>query len=131
MIGNALPPTFSLLVGMAALGMTASQAEHHLRITPRMVKGFCAAKSAPVTPPNKVARMYPAKRKFRSAIPGLRFKTGMRFELGNEFKGEATLWKVKFFYGSSKDIRTIALEGTLYRRILRSKRLSQIAEATA
>lgn len=121
MIGNSLPPVFSVLVGLAVRGMEASEVKRYLGTSPGVITGFCASKQAAPTPPDKIATSYPSTRKFRSALPGLRFKSGMRFELANKLRGEAVHWKISFFYGSSKDIRTIPLNSSLYRRILSAK----------
>ena len=45
----------------------------------------------------------------------------MRFELANEFGEDSVLWKVRFFYGSSKDIRTIELNGQ-YKKLVQKVR---------
>jgi DNA (cytosine-5)-methyltransferase 1 len=121
MIGNALPPTFSMLVGLAAQGIKATEVSHVLERTSSIVGQLCASRTAPSTPPDRVAHAYPVTRKFRSALPGLRFKSGMRFELANELDDVSPHWKVRFFYGSPKDIRTISLDSYLYRRVLCAK----------
>jgi DNA (cytosine-5)-methyltransferase 1 len=126
MIGNSLPPAFSLLVGLAVRGMDASEVKRYLRTMSAGITNFCASTPAAPTPPDKVATSYPLTRKFRSALPGLRFKSGMRFELANKLSGAAVHWKISFFYGSSKDIRTIPLNSGLYRRILSANGMSSV-----
>ena len=112
MIGNAIPPTFTYLLALSARGLT-----------PENFRGFGDAGqalkmppvSAPVTQPDQEGRTYPKTRSFRAALPGLRFKSGMRFELANEWVGSEPEWRVRFFFGSSKDIREIELDGDVMR----------------
>jgi DNA (cytosine-5)-methyltransferase 1 len=106
MIGNAVPPTFSFLVGMAVQG--------------RAFEGFHPSdgaltkpeRSAPITKPDHPAGKYRETRRFRAAIPGLRFKSGLRFELCNDFSDGSVSWLVKFVHGTPKDIRELPLDGT-------------------
>lgn len=111
MIGNAIPPTFTHLLALAAQG-----------VSPRTFKGLdhagrkleLPATPAPVTLPDREGRAYPEKRSFRAAIPGLRFKSGMRFELSNAFEGALPGWRMRFFFGSSKDVREVVFDGTIW-----------------
>lgn len=110
MVGNAIPPTFTYLLAMAAQRVPAGK-----------FKGFEAAAgklelppvASLVTLPDSEGRSYPEGRSFRAAIPGLRFKSGMRFELANSSTPVGAEWKVRFFFGSSKDIREIDLDGSI------------------
>jgi DNA (cytosine-5)-methyltransferase 1 len=110
MVGNAIPPTFSYLVASAAKG-----------VPPDRLPGFAEvgtalrlpAVPAPVTPPDREGRTYPEARGFRAALPTLRFKSGMRFDLSNSFSDDGPDWRVRFFFGSSKDIREIDLDGSI------------------
>ena len=116
MVGNAIPPTFTYLVARAAQDVSAKDllpyAEAGLGLRqPEMV--------APVTPPTTEGRIYPAGRSFRAALPGLRFKSGMRFELANG-RGLTQDWQVRFFFGPSVKIREIALDGDLLRELRKS-----------
>lgn len=112
MIGNAIPPTFTYLLALAARGVDPeafgglADAGQRLALPPL---------KAPVTPPDREGRTYPLSRSFRAAIPGLRFKSGMRFELANAATPEGADWRVRFFFGSSKDIREIDLAGDVLR----------------
>nr|WP_274604053.1 DNA cytosine methyltransferase [Sphingomonas sp. CFBP 13720] len=117
MIGNAIPPTFTYLVALAAKG-----------VTPDQFSGFAAAgkvlripeRVAPVTVPDGEGRTYPVKRGFRAALPGFRFKSGMRFDLSNSLMSGQVEWTVRFFFGPSKDIRQIELDGEVTRDLRRS-----------
>jgi DNA (cytosine-5)-methyltransferase 1 len=110
MVGNAIPPTFTYLVACAAQGVTAKafkpfgEAGEALAVPP---------KKAPVTAPDSEGRSYAAKRGFRAALPGLRFKSGMRFDLSNEIDDGGAAWRVRFFFGPSKDIREVNLDGSV------------------
>lgn len=117
MIGNAIPPTFPYLLAMAAQGHSAED-----------FKGFAGAgarlslpeATAPVTLPDREGRTYPATRSFRAALPGLRFKSGMRFELTNSTGSLDQEWRVRFFFGSSQDVREVELEGDIIRDLKRN-----------
>jgi DNA (cytosine-5)-methyltransferase 1 len=117
MVGNAVPPSFTYLLGLAA-----QEIEDFLKVD------FSAASDllhlptvkAPVTVPDSEGRTYPETRSFRAAVPGLRFKSGMRFELANARARPSTEWEVRFFFGSSKDIREIELDGSILRGLMSS-----------
>lgn len=118
MVGNAIPPTFTYLIAQAALGVPAADLRTftdagRLLALPERV--------APVTPPTTAGRTYPVGRSFRAALPGLRFKSGMRFELANARGGDGA-WRVRFFFGPSVDIREIEMDNELLNQ-LRSSRL--------
>jgi DNA (cytosine-5)-methyltransferase 1 len=117
MIGNAVPPLFSFMVGMASHKATSARVERKLIAAPRTLCKLKAVCIPNYGPPHKVTESYPEKRRFRAAIPGLRFKSGMRFELANEFGPSGVRWRVRFFYGPSTDIRNIPLDGNFCRRI--------------
>jgi DNA (cytosine-5)-methyltransferase 1 len=79
-----------------------------------------------VTPPDGEGRSYNAKRGFRAALPGFRFKSGMRFDLSNTVLGGDTQWSVRFFFGPSKDIRQIELDGEVTKDLRRSPWFAEI-----
>lgn len=110
MIGNAIPPTFTYLLASAARGVPA-KAFKGLQMDPRQMALPDVLPRA--TPPEKAGRSYPEGRAFRAAIPGLRFKSGMRFELSNGAARSKPDWKVRFFFGPSKDVREIELDGAV------------------
>lgn len=108
MIGNAIPPTFTYLLASAAKGITAktfkglTAGEGELAVPDRLPKPTLS---------EKAGRTYPQGRSFRAAIPGLRFKSGMRFELSNGSRRSDPDWRVRFFFGPSKDVREVGLDG--------------------
>lgn len=110
MVGNAIPPTFTYLLASAARGVEAET-----------FGGMVMEGSLPMpevlprsTPPESAGRTYPEGRSFRAAIPGLRFKSGMRFELSNGGGRSEPDWRVRFFFGPSKDVREVDLDGGSY-----------------
>lgn len=109
MVGNAIPPTFTYLIANAALGVEVAE---FVPLAEAGAKLVLPVKTASVTPPTAEGRTYPVGRSFRAALPGLRFKSGMRFELANG-RGEVRDWQVRFFFGPSVDIREIELDADL------------------
>jgi len=104
MIGNAVPPLFSYLAGVALSEHEADPSKHfHI---PTVLPD--------VTPPHAVASSFPAKRRFRAVVPGLRFKSGMRVQLENKFDDGAVNWNLEFVYGPSKAFTHLHLDRQLY-----------------
>lgn len=108
MVGNAIPPTFTFLLASAARGITAKAFRGLKADKAHMALPAVLPKA---TPPEKAGRTYPEGRAFRAAIPGLRFKSGMRFELSNGSSRTDRDWRVRFFFGPSKDVREVDLDG--------------------
>lgn len=109
MIGNAVPPMFAYLVGLAAQALGAAAPAQDEPPAPLVLP----TELPDVTPPHAIGTAYPAHRRFRAALPGLRFKSGMRFQLANGFSDGSTSWAVEFFFGPSKQVRTVALDRDL------------------
>lgn len=125
MIGNAIPPTFTYLLALAARGV----------LTENFVGYAAAGKTlelpnevAPVTIPDREGRSYPITRSFRTALPHLRFKSGMRFDLSNELSGKSASWRIRFFFGPSKDIREIDLDGSITSDLMRGMAMAEMIE---
>lgn len=116
MVGNAIPPTFTYLVAKAAQGVSAENLVPYEQVGLSLLRPDAVA---PVTPPTTEGRTYPAGRSFRAALPGLRFKSGMRFELANG-RGCEQDWQVRFFFGPSIDIREITLDSDLLGELRKS-----------
>ena len=78
MVGNALPPLFAFYVAHAMKGTAITQ-------LPSPAGGLKLVLPCTVRPPltgiESPSFKYPAGRRFRFAIPALRMKSGMRFEL--------------------------------------------------
>lgn len=116
MVGNAVPPAFSYLMGHvfqstmpAELPPLAVHSEHLLAPTPAPV----------LTPPDRPGSIFPPGRSFRFAIPSLQLKSGVRFELRNRIiDGDAT-WAIDFYFGTSKNIIALQMDGALGGRLLK------------
>ncbi|WP_352761141.1 DNA cytosine methyltransferase [Mesorhizobium sp. M0217] len=110
MIGNAVPPAFAYLMGHALQDHAANevlsldQAGKYLkRPVPLPVE----------TAPDRVGAKYPSDRTFRFAIPSLQLKSGVRFELCNDRSGDVVIWRMAFYFGTSKAIHAVALDEAL------------------
>lgn len=114
MIGNAVPPAFSYLMGQVLQGRPATEASS-LR---EAARGLRRPKPIPAeTPPDRAGARYPANRTFKFAIPSLQLKSGVRFELANDCSGKVVEWKVAFYFGTSKAIHSITLNQTVANRL--------------
>lgn len=106
LVGNAIPPTFTYLLGKAIQQIPARVLDK----LPSSSELLCIpAGLPPVTKPEGRGQTYPRARRFRAALQGFRFKSGMRFELANEVDelGECISWRVRFFYGASTDVQRV------------------------
>jgi len=109
MIGNAFPPVMSYYVISSMLEITAKKI-----LLPNEV-AYKHPMPSTLPPPVKMevnARKYPPARKFKAAIPGLRFGSGVRFDFSNHFINESPSWLISFFFGSSKKIRELPLNNS-------------------
>ncbi|UAJ11069.1 DNA cytosine methyltransferase [Glacieibacterium megasporae] len=110
MIGNAVPPAITYLVGHALQGHIAAEVPS----LPAAAAGL--RRPGPisiVTPPDRIGGRYPATRNFKFAIPSLQLKSGVRFELGNLLDDDIVGWRVAFYFGTSKSIQSLKLDGSL------------------
>ncbi|MCG8329151.1 MAG: DNA (cytosine-5-)-methyltransferase [Chitinophagales bacterium] len=106
MIGNAVPPILTYYIFQSMLEVPSSNL-----LNPTESQYYHE------TPPHKSVksnlglpkRKYPAKRKFKFAVPNLRYGSGVRFELSNDPKSNGIPWSFKFFHGNSKNIKEIKL----------------------
>jgi DNA (cytosine-5)-methyltransferase 1 len=114
MIGNAVPPLFAYLMGQALRSVAAKK----LVPLKAAAKKFTAPTPAPAeTPPDRAGGSYPANRTFKFAVPSLQLKSGVRFELANDFVRNVARWRIDFYFGTSKEIESIALDEGLERRL--------------
>jgi DNA (cytosine-5)-methyltransferase 1 len=110
MIGNALPPLLAYHLAHSMLGTKPCD----LPPPSEAISIFSAPETHPKkTLPDKPGSSFSSDRKFRFAIPGLRFKSGVRFELSNA----AGKWAVRFFYGDSKNTGQMDLGSHTIREI--------------
>lgn len=111
MVGNAVPPLFSYYVAQALQGKTPE-------IAPKITEHIDSLR-IPIPPakdarPDKAGCRYPWNRRFQFAIPSLRLKSGVRFELVNVPSESYTTWQIAFYFGTSKSIQTLPLDDSLY-----------------
>jgi DNA (cytosine-5)-methyltransferase 1 len=114
MIGNAVPPVLTYYIFQSMLETPITKVRSlkessYLHEQPK----FKAYKSKIGLPIAK----YPSTRKFQFAVPNLRFGSGVRFELSNNLNIEKNLWSFKFFYGNSKKIKELKLNGELIEKL--------------
>lgn len=111
MVGNALPPLFSYYVAHALLGHEPNEVPDIVSHGPSLCTPIPPASN---TRPPKPGFHFPESRKFRFAIPSLRLKSGVRFELANDTSGATPSWEVAFYFGTSKSIQRLPLDADLY-----------------
>jgi DNA (cytosine-5)-methyltransferase 1 len=110
MIGNAIPPlmTFYIAQAMQETAFESVRFPHQATYLHAMPSTLAVSAQ-----PSEKGRSFSPNRKFKAAIPGLRFGSGMRFELENFHLDYLVGWRVNFFFGNSKDIRSVDLTGVL------------------
>lgn len=106
MVGNAIPPAFTYYLAHAFKGTPKSKLP---AISTAATKLTAPLPPPPVTRPDTPGGRYPANRRFRFAIPSLRLKSGVRFELANGFDDGYVSWRVSFYFGTSKSIQSLTL----------------------
>lgn len=117
MIGNAIPPAFAYLLGSAMRGVSTT----NLRGIREAVHCWRAPAARPeVVVPNRHSVRYKENRTFRFAVPALHLKSGVRFELANSQRKDQLGWQIAFYFGTSKEIKSLRLD-TATERIVQSK----------
>lgn len=115
MIGNAFPPVMTYFAAHALLETPSDDVKQlvdlgHVHPRPHL--------PSPVTPPPPPKRRFSPSRRFRAAVPGLRFGSGMRFELVNDVdKAGIASWYMNFYFGNSKSFKRIELGTKLLDRV--------------
>lgn len=118
MIGNAVPPLLTFYIAQSMQGICLSDLTLAKDVHPdRLSLGNELAISH--KPDNEGAK-FSKSRSFRLAIPGLRFGSGVRFELKNVFDNSSkeVKWQVSFFYGSSKNIKAHKMDYEAFKNTL-------------
>jgi DNA (cytosine-5)-methyltransferase 1 len=115
MIGNAIPPAFSYLMGHA---FQSTKAETLPALCSHYLSLSAPIPAPPHTPPHRPGAVYPPNRSFRFAIQSLQLKSGVRFELRNRLLGGTNHWAVEFYFGTSKKIISMHLDSNLYSHLL-------------
>lgn len=110
MIGNAVPPILTYFIFQSMLRVPLNKLvlpkdAAYIHKKPEF-KGFKSNLGLP-------KRKYPAKRKFKFAVPHLRYGSGVRFELSNNPKEKNVPWSFKFYFGNSKNIKEINLNADI------------------
>lgn len=108
MIGNALPPIIAFFLAHSFKATSPHDLAYE-KVRTQLIHGLPAELPTKVAPDVK-GMQYRTDRRFCSAIPGLRFGSGVRFQLTNRSDGKAIAWKIEFFFGNSKDIRSLQLD---------------------
>lgn len=122
MIGNAIPPLFTYFIGKSMLedhdyaGVLNSLKDCQFKPKKTTFKDVQLE-----TKKNK----YPLKRKFRFAIPNLRFGSQVRFELANYTDRDPVQWKVDYYFGPSKNIMTIPLNNKLLNTLQKNIKINK------
>lgn len=115
MVGNAVPPAFSYLMGHVFQGTKVDLVPQLDRYSGQL----SAPSPAPViTPPHRPGTNYPPNRSFRFAIQSLQLKSGVRFELRNRISDVHTEWSVDFYFGTSKNILELQMDSALLAKLL-------------
>lgn len=110
MVGNAVPPLLAYYVAHSMLGTRPGDVPS----PNEAVASFVPPSEVPdFTKPDRTKTNYQPTRKFRASVPGLRFKSGTRFELSNSFESGGAEWRFRFFFGDSKRISEIPLDEDL------------------
>lgn len=106
MIGNAVPPVLTYYIFQSMLEVATNKVKHPSNSSYYHKKPKFKSKDSNLGLPK---RKFPAKRKFKFAVPNLRYGSGVRFELSNDPKSDEIPWSFKFFHGNSKNIKEIKL----------------------
>jgi DNA (cytosine-5)-methyltransferase 1 len=126
MIGNAVPPLLTFYIAQSMQERSAkdlldphSVPRERLELSPE---------AGPRRDPGSEGASFPWSRSFWLAIKGLRFGSGVRFDLKNLHDKEhrTTSWRINFYYGSSKDIRNRALDRSLLETALRAVKNNEL-----
>jgi DNA (cytosine-5)-methyltransferase 1 len=102
LVGNAFPPPVAYLIGRAVCGAVVARGFESVGKTQRLPK-----KQPPQTRPERRAVFFSWQRRFHVALPHLRMKSGVRFDLANEVSTRRVHWKIRFHYGPSKEVQRI------------------------
>jgi DNA (cytosine-5)-methyltransferase 1 len=117
MIGNAVPPILTFYIAQSMLETDVED----LVLPNQANNPIVIPDELPIihNPDNRGAK-YSWSRSFWLAVPGLRFGSGVRFELRNyhDKRDKSSSWRMNFFYGNSKNIKKKDLDLSLFERSL-------------
>lgn len=116
MIGNAIPPVLTFYIAQAMQEINVKDIKHPRETADQLINHEILPN---IYEPEKRGAKYAWSRSFWLAIKGLRFGSGVRFELRNypDKDLKTTDWNVNFFYGNSKDIKNKPLNYSLLKKI--------------
>ncbi len=104
LIGNALPPPMAMQVASAMRIRLSRQT----RMPKLSYRHPLPDVPPPQTHPERNGGRYRWERSFRAALLNLRFGSGVRIDLSNDFAGgQEVSWSCNFYYGSSKQVSRI------------------------
>lgn len=129
MIGNAVPPAFSFVMGRVLQGHGVATS---LSLQ-EAARGLKHPQPKPTeTLPDRAGASYPKNRTFKFAIPSLQLKSGVRFELVNDCRAEVVEWRIAFYFGTSKAIHTVVLDDCFRSRLMAElgAALSEVVQPT-
>jgi DNA (cytosine-5)-methyltransferase 1 len=115
MIGNAVPPVLTFYIAQSML----ERSIENVLLPSEAVNPIVKADELPVIHlPDKKGAKYSWSRSFWLAVPGLRFGSGVRFELRNyhDKRDQSTTWRMNLFFGNSKNIKGKELDFDLFKR---------------
>lgn len=125
MIGNAVPPLLTYYLAQSMLetsieNVQAPKSENRIVNNSDALPKFFE--------PDLQGSRFPWSRSFWLAIPGLRFGSGVRFELKNVSNKEIerTFWWINFHYGNSKKIKQLTLDKDRFNELWESLLLFDI-----
>jgi DNA (cytosine-5)-methyltransferase 1 len=117
MVGNAFPPLMAFYIAQAFGGVPRDRVVTLAKAS----TAFRPPAEQPVDlKPQTCGKRFSETRSFRFAIPELRLKSGVRFELTNSPSIDLPRWKIAFYFGSSKSIQTLELNHRLYSELVRT-----------
>ncbi len=113
MIGNAIPPLLTYYIGQSILNIPKNKIDQSIRSY-----DFQIPKDLPTKiKAKKITNRFKSDRRFRSALRHLRFGSGVRFELSNEFINGKVFWQINFYYGSSKKYTSLTPDNIIAEKI--------------
>jgi DNA (cytosine-5)-methyltransferase 1 len=130
MIGNAVPPLLTFYIAQSMLGTQVNNLILPKDVLPERL--ILSDELAISHKPDNEGTKFSESRSFWLAIPGLRFGSGVRFELKNTFdkSSKEVSWAINFFYGNSKNIKGHKLDSNLFHKALISIKLTEDEELT-
>ena len=101
LIGNAVPPLLTYYIARSMQEVLPEDMPpiEYTHTLPEELPTYRSLDNSP--------KKYPANRRFRAAIPNLRFGSGVRFDLFNKFENDLIDWQVSFSFGPSKGYSVI------------------------